>query len=98
MLRVDKIFVRLSDDSRTSLCKVRQTLEDKLDRVASSTNYKVEQTELQIEVILQKPISLPTVNQILNSFKDERIIIYDLHWRRKEFGAFRLGYLEIVVS
>lgn len=98
MLRVDKIFVKLRDDSRTSMSKVRQTLEDKLDRVASSTKYKVEETELKIEVILQKPISIPTVNQILNSFDDERMIIHDVHWKRTEIGAFRLGYLEIEVS
>lgn len=98
MLRIDKIFVRLADYPKTSLCKVRNTLETKLKDVASATNYRVEQNEMQIEVILEKPISLQTANKIINAFRKERMIIYDVHWKRATIGAFIRGYLEIVVA
>ena len=98
MLRIDKIFVKLADCPRTSLCKVRDTLETKLKDVASATNYRVEQNEMQIEIILENPIALPTANKIINAFRKERMIIYDVHWKRKAVGPFIRGYLEIVVS
>ena len=98
MLRTDKIFVKLAEVPRTDLTKVREILEDKLKQVASATNFRIEQTQEQIEVILQDPISLPTVNKILNTFHDKRLKIYDMHWKRTEIGPFIRGYLEIVVS
>jgi len=98
MLRTDKIFIKLAELPRTDLFKVREILEDKLKQVASATNFKIEQTPMQIEVILQDPISLPTVNKIINEFRNKRLIIYDLHWKRNAIGPFILGYLEIVVS
>lgn len=98
MVRTDKIFVKLADVPRTNLNKVREILEDKLKQVASSTDFRIEQTPMQIEVILGNPISLPTVNKILNEFRRKRLIIYDLHWTRRANGPFIMGYLEIVVS
>jgi len=98
MLRTDKIFVKLAEVPRTDLTKVREILEEKLKKVASATNFRIEQTSTQIEVILQDPISLPTVNKIINEFRNKRLIIYDLHWKRNAIGPFILGYLEIVVS
>ena len=98
MLRTDKIFVKLAEVPRTDLTNVRKILEDKLKQVASATDFRIEQTSEQIEVILKNPISLPTVNKILNAFREKRMIIYDLHWKRETIGPFILGYLEIVVS
>ena len=98
MLRTDKIFIKLVDDSRTDFEKVRVILEDKLKKVASATNFRIEQTSAQIEVILEDPISLPTVNKIINEFRNKRVKIYDLHWKRMEIGPFIRGYLEIIVS
>ena len=98
MLRTDKIFVKLAEVPRTDLTKVREILEDKLKQVASATNFRIEQTSTRIEVILQAPISLPTVNKIVNEFRNKRLIIYDLHWKRKAIGPFIQGHLEIIVS
>ena len=98
MLRTDKIFVKLAEVPRTDLTKVCEILENKLKQVASATNFRIEQTSTQIEVILKDPISLPTVNKIVNEFRDKRLRIYDLHWKRIEIGPFIQGHLEIVVS
>jgi len=98
MLRIDKIFVKLDEKSRLTFEKVQQTLEDKLKDAASATRYVISHNDMQIEVNLEEPISLPTVNKILIAFSKERMIILDMHWKRKEIGAFRRGYLEIVVS
>lgn len=98
MLRTDKIFIKLAEVSRTDLNKVRVILENKLKKVASATNFRIEQTSTQIEVILEDPISLPTVNKIVNEFRDKRLKIYDLHWKRMEIGPFIRGYLEIILS
>lgn len=97
MLRTDKIFIKLVENSETNLCKVCEILEEKLKKVASATNFRIEQTSTQIEVILEDPISLPTVNKIVNEFRDKRLKIYDLHWKRMEIGPFIRGYLEIIV-
>ena len=98
MLRTDKIFIKLAENPKTDLCNVRLILEEKFKKVASATNFKIEQTPAQIEVILEDPISLPTVNKIVNEFRNKRLIIYDLHWKRTTIGPFIKGYLEIVVS
>ena len=97
MLRTDKIFIKLVENSETNLCKVCEILEEKLKKVVSATNFRIEQTSTQIEVILEDPISLPTVNKIVNEFRDKRLKIYDLHWKRMEIGPFIRGYLEIIV-
>ena len=98
MLRIDRILVKISKQERTSnMPKVISTLEGKLKEVASATNFKLEKTETQIEVILEKPISLQTANKIINAFRKERMIIYEVNWKRKQYGALILGYLEIIV-
>lgn len=98
MLRIDKINVKIDEESRLTFQKVRETLEEKLKKAASSTRFKVREEEMGIEILLEEPISLPTVNKILIAFSDERMIIKKLTWDRKEIGAFRRGYLEIIVS
>ena len=105
MLRIDKIFVKIDQNSKLSLLKVRKILEEKLKEVASATNFKVEQRvekisehyEVKLELILEKPISLQSANKILNAFTKERIIIKQVTWQRKEYGAFRRGHLDILV-
>ena len=98
MLRTDKIIVKLAEVPRTNVSKVREIMEETLKKVASATNFRIEQTPMQIEVILQDPLSLPTVNRIINAFRDKRMIIYDVHWKRKADGPFIRGYLEIILS
>ena len=98
MLRTDKIIIKLAEVPRTNLSRVREIMEETLKKVASATNFRIEQTPMQIEVILQDPISLPTVNRIINAFRDKRMIIYDVHWKRKADGPFIRGYLEMIIS
>ena len=95
MLRTDKIFVKLDVTSKVSFQKIQRILENKLKEVASATKYAIVPDELQIEVLLGKSISLPTVNKILNAFSVEKIKVVSFNWKVKERGR---GYFEIVVS
>ncbi len=98
MLRTDKIIVKVDEKSRFSIEKVQQILEVSLNVAASATKYTMlPQEERKIEVILERFISLPTVNKILNAFSKARIIIQDVHWVREEIGPFRRGNLEISI-
>jgi len=99
MLRIDKIFVKVPKKGPINIMpKVTSVLDGKLKEVASATNFKLEKNETQIEVILEKPISLQTANKIINAFRNERLIIHEVNWKRKQYGAVILGYLEIIVS
>lgn len=96
-MRVDKIFVKLDSNSRITFERIEEILEENLKKVASSTKYAISHDEMQIEVDLHKPISIPTAYKILRAFDDKRLRVLEVNWRRTEFGALIRGYLEILV-
>ena len=98
MLRIDDIQVRKDTKSEITFPEVRQLLAEKLEKIVSATSYKVRIGETELNIILYKPISLPTVNQLLNDLEKNKIKVDNLFWKCEKKGPFRRGHLEIIIS
>jgi len=98
MLRIDRIHVKKSSESLFNLQQLQTIVEKKLKEAASATKLRSTQKGKQLEVILGKPVSLQTVNQIFRIFTDEGIKIRHFSWNPMKVGIFELGILEVTVS
>ena len=98
MLRIDEIQVKKTENSKLNLEAVQKILEGCLRNVASATERAVIQNGQTITVVLQRPISLQTVNKILSFFSKKDIKIVQLNWNGKDTETASRGYLEVSIS
>ena len=98
MTRIDKIILLRDEKSTKTLQEMQYSLENYLRCVASATERAVVMDGTKITAVITKPVSLFSVNKILNHFSKEGFEVEEFSWNRNYSGEEWKGCFKVTLS
>lgn len=98
MIGITQIRLTKNETSELLLSNVEIIVTKELKSIASAIKFKILAHDEKLSIGLSRPISLQTVNKLINNLQENKITIKSFSWEEIEEGAVRRGRMNIIIQ